>query len=450
MKVSRTGNLTSIRAGLAAAIMMLSISVLVVASLAQAGSVSYRVATSNTGGQANAQSSGGTVSWDGRLVVFESAASNLVPGDTNGVSDIFFKDTANGLITRISTDPSGNQLNGRSWAPKMNPDGSFVVFQSAASNLAAGDTNGVEDIYVLNVATKTATRASVSSSGVQANGVSELPTISTNGRFVAYRSAANNLVPGDTNGVTDVFVFDTSSRTTQRVSTNSSGLQANGQSGVTYGAWISGRGNHVVFESDATNLVSGDTNGARDIFVKNLVTGVTVRVSTGITGNQANSGSYAPAISANGDRIVFRSTASNLVPGDTRMCGSFNCSDVFVKDTQAGRTYWMSTADDGTPANAASWDPMISADGSTIGYSSDASNLVPGDVNGTYDIFVKDLNRWRVALMSTNATTGALGNGWSIGPMFSYNGTYVVFYSAASNLVAGDTNGVAEVYLAPN
>lgn len=416
------------------------------APAARGGSIGYRVATDYQGNQAAGRSSGGTVSWDGRFVVFESAAPNLVPGDTNGVSDIFFKDTANGLITRISTSPDGSQLNGRSWAPKMTPDGHYVSFQSAATNLVPGDNNAVEDVFVLNVWTGQSALASASSGGAPGNAVSELPTISTNGRFVAYRSQATNLVPGDTNGVTDVFVRDTWSNTTTRVSTSSAGNQANGQSGVTYGAWMAGGGSHVVFESDADNLVPGDTNGARDIFVKDLATGETTRVSTSGGGSQADGGNYAPSISANGRYVAFRSTASNLVQGDTLMCGAFNCSDVFVKDVATGRTYWMSVSDTGAPANSPSWDPMISPDGNFLGFSTNASNLVPGDTNGTYDIYVKDLRRFKGELVSKTAL-GALGNGWSIGPMFSYNGNHVVFYSDASNLVSGDTNNAAEVLL---
>lgn len=433
----------------AGAVAAVLIFVLIAASLALGGGVSYRVATDSAGNQANALSGGGTVSIDGRFVVLESTASNLVAGDTNGVSDVFFKDTLNGAITRISTDAAGNQLNGRSRAAKMTPDGHFVVFASAATNLVPGDSNAVEDIFIKDVWTGAVSRVSVSSGGTQANAISEIPTVSADGRYAAFRSDASNLVTGDTNLVTDVFVRDTQAGTTIRVSTDSASNQAKGQSGVTYGAWIAMGGNYVIFESDAANLVAGDTNNARDIFVKNLTTQETRRVSTDGAGNQANAGSYFPTISADGRYVAFRSIASNLVPGDTIMCGAINCSDVFAKDTLSGQVYWVSTDASGVPANGPSWDPAISPDGRFVAYSSDAANIVY-DGNSTYDVFVKDIDGGGVELVSKNAVSSIAGNDWSIGPQFSYGGGYIVFYSAASNLVTGDTNGVAEVFLSPN
>lgn len=450
MEVNRMKAATTRRAGWpAAAVVSALLAALVIASLALAGGASYRVATDSAGNQANAQSAGATVSIDGRFVVFESTASNLVPGDTNGVSDIFYKDTLNGAITRISTDAAGNQLNGRSWAPKMTPDGHYVVFGSAAANLVPGDTNTFEDIFIKNVWTGAVSRVSLNTGGGQSNAASDVPTVSANGRYVAFRSSASNLVTGDTNLVTDVFVRDTQTNTTTRVSTDAAGNQANGQSGVTYGPWIAMGGNHVIFESDASNLVTGDTNGARDIFVKNLTTGAITRVSTDGAGNQANGGSYFPTISADGRYVAFRSIATNLVVGDTIMCGAISCSDVFVKDTLSGQVYWISTDSAGVPANGPSWDPVISPDGRFVAYSSDAANIVY-DGNNTYDIFVKDISGGAVELVSKNAVTGVAGNGWSIGPQFSYGGGYVVYYSLASNLVTDDTNGLAEVFLSPN
>ncbi|MHB0915236.1 MAG: TolB family protein [Thermoleophilia bacterium] len=423
---------------------------LTVASLALGGGVSYRVATDNAGSQANGSSSGATSSIDGRYIVFESSATNLVPGDGNGVTDIFFKDTDNGLITRISTDSAGNEVYGANTAAKMTPDARYVVFQSPSDSLVAGDTNGVTDIYLKTVATGAIERVSVSTAGAQANGVSDLPTVSADGRYVAFRSTATNLVTGDTNGVADVFVRDVQSDTTTRVSTDSAGAQANGLSGFTYGAWIAAGGNHVVFESEATNLVAGDTNGAKDIFVKNLATGATTRVSTDALGNQTNGGSFFPTISADGRYVAFRSIASNLVAGDTVMCGALNCSDVFAKDTLSGQVYWVSTDAAGVAANASSWDPVISADGRFVAYSSNAGNIVPGDTNGTYDVFVRGTTGGPVELVSKNTATGTAGNNWSIGPMLSYGGGYVAFYSSADNLVPGDTNGASEVFLSPN
>jgi Tol biopolymer transport system component len=336
----------------------------------------------------------------------------------------------------------------------MTPDGQYVVFHSTASNLVSGDSNGTTDVFIKTVGTGAIERVSVSTAGGQANGMSDVGTVSADGRYVVFRSDATNLVTGDTNVATDVFVRDTQENTTTRVSTDLAGNQANGVSGRSYGPRIAAGGNHAVFESDATNLVTGDTNGARDIFVKNLTTGATTRVSTDGANNQANGGNYFPTISADGLYVAFRSIASNLVPGDTIMCGALNCSDVFVKDTLLGTVYWASTDSAGAPADRDSWDPAISPDGRYVSYSSDAANIVYGDdysdSNNNFDIFVKDIKGGAVELVSKNASTGIEGNGWSIGPSFSYGSGYVVYYSIANDLVAGDTNGVAEVFISPN
>ncbi len=198
-----------------------------------------------------------TLSADGRYVAYGSVASTLVAGDTNGARDIFVHDRTTATTTRVSVATGGTQSNGTSEDPVLSDDGRYVVFQAAASNLVAGDTNAVQDAFVHDRQTGTTSRLSVSSSGVEGNGDSLEPTIAGNGSAVAFESAATNLVTGDTNAAVDIFVRDLAAGTTVRVSVDSAGAQANGASDESS---FSGDGSHVAFESLASNLVAGDTN----------------------------------------------------------------------------------------------------------------------------------------------------------------------------------------------
>src|SRR5205823_5466864 len=230
---------------------------------------------------------------------------------------------------------AGAEANGTSFAPAISADGRFVAFPSEATNLVPGDTNGVTDVFVRDRRTGTTERVSVSSAGAEANGTSFTPAISADGRFVAFSSDATNLVGRDTNGAVDVFVNDRMTGMTERVSVDSTGAQANAASIEQFCPALSGDGRFVAFESDATNLVPGDTNGVADVFVHDRLTATTERVSVDSAGAQANDKSDFPAISADGSVVAFVSTASNLVPDDTNVCGSFmtpgSCPDLFVR-----------------------------------------------------------------------------------------------------------------------
>src|SRR6266571_2943311 len=293
------------------------------------------------------------VSTDGVVVAFDSEATNLVGGDTNGALDVFVRDRASGRTERVSVSSKGKQGNSGSAGPMLSGDGRFVTFSSGAANLVAGDTNGRSDIFVHDRMTGETTRVSVAADGAQGDNNSiGTAAISADGRFVAFASAASNLVPGDTNGVPDVFVHDLLTGATERVSVDSAGGEANGQSvgpgirgGSAFGARISGDGRLVAFDSIATNLVAGDTNTCGpffhdiagecpDVFVHDRLTGETVRVSVDSGGAQANDASTDPDISADGSTIGFFSAARNLVVGDTNTCPVFpnpgHCPDIFV------------------------------------------------------------------------------------------------------------------------
>jgi Tol biopolymer transport system component len=228
-----------------------------------------------------------------------------------------------------------------------------VAFASGATNFVAGDTNGATDVFVHDRQTGTTTRVSVASDGTQGNGDSSVlnPRISSDGRFVAFASLATNLVAGDTNAVADVFVHDRQTGATTRVSVASGGSQANGASGIFFPSLsISSDGRFVGFDSDATNLVSGDTNAATDVFVHDRQTGATTRVSRDSDGIQGNNIAAVPSLSPDGRFVGLDSDATNLVSGDSN-----GVSDIFVHDRQMGTTTRVSIAGDGAQANGNSF-----------------------------------------------------------------------------------------------
>jgi Tol biopolymer transport system component len=406
-----------------------------------------RVSVDNTGNQGNGGSYTSSISGDGRYVAFESGASNLVMGDTNAVGDVFVKDRQTGQITRVSVDDSGNQGNAVSGNPSISADGRFVAFQSFASNLVAGDTNGRYDVFVYDMQTGQIGRVSVDNTGIQGNAGSSDPTISADGRYVAFVSSATNLIPGDTN-VAGVVVHDRSTGQNTRVSVDSAGNPSSGSKPS-----INANGRFVAFESSLANLVPGDNNSASDIFVHDRdVSGSgvfdtpgniqTTRVSVDNNGVQGNADSMAPAISADGRYVAFDSRATNLVAGDTN-----NREDTFVHDRQTGQTTRVSVDSAGNQGNSVSyWPVSISADGRYVAFGSDASNLVAGDTNNVWDIFVRDRQAGQTIRASVSSS-GTEGNNNSYGPSLSADGKVVAFESDATTLETGDSNSNSDIFV---
>ena len=401
--------------------------------------ITQRVSVSTGGGEGNGPSEDSFISANGRYVAFTSWATNLVPGDTNGELDVFVRDGLAGTTERVSVSSGGAEGNGRSEDPSISADATYVAFSSYATNLVAGDTNNYSDVFVHNRQTGTTERVNVSTGGGQSNDQSLNPSISADGRYVAFDSTATNLVPGDTNTWRDVFVHDRESGTTERVSVSSGGGQGNSDS---YDPSISADGRYVSFQSWASDLVPGDTNGRFDVFVRDRQTATTERVSVGSWGEQGNDHSDGWSISADGRYVAFSSFATNLVAGDTN-----NCSDGFIHDRQAGTTERVSVSTDGGEGNDNSWFTSISADGRYVAFESYATNLVPGDTNGSRDNFVHDRQAGTTERVSVS-TGGSQGNSNSwLPPCISADGRYVAFGSWASNLVPGDTNGSRDVFV---
>jgi Tol biopolymer transport system component len=242
-------------------------------------------------------------------VAFVSNASNLVAGDTNGLYDVFVRDLTSTTTVRVSVDSDEVEGNNNPSDPSISADGGFVAFASAASNLVAGDTNSYRDVFVRDLTAGTTVRVSVDSDEEQANGRSYDPSISADGRYVAFHSDASNLVALDLNVRNDVFVRDLTSTTTVRVSVDSDEVEGDAGSS---GPSISADGRFVAFDSYATNLVAGDTNGRDDVFVRDLTATTTIRVSVNNLGVQGNFGSTDPSISADGRYVGFISAATNL------------------------------------------------------------------------------------------------------------------------------------------
>lgn len=282
------------------------------------------VSVNSVGKQGNDHSEWPSVSADGRFVAFESKARNLVAGDSNHLSDVFVHDRKTGKTVRASVGASGQQGNGESYFPAISADGRWVAFTSAADNLVDGDTNNSDDVFVHDLSTGVTERVSVDSAGAQSQGNNFSRFISSDGRFVAFESGAGNLVNGDTNSASDIFVRDRLLGATTRVSVNSAGKQANWFSIF---SGMSADGRFVTFESAASNLVPGDTNLTDDIFIHDRLNGKTSLVSVDSSGMQSNGRSFFPVINADGRSVAFVSEADNLVAGDTNQQ-----TDVFVRD----------------------------------------------------------------------------------------------------------------------
>lgn len=345
--------------------------------------VTERVSVASDGSEAAGQSATPALSADGRFVAFASAAPNLVPGDANGRFDVFVHDRMDGTTELVSVASDGAQGTSDSVAPAISADGRLVAFASAAGNLVPGDGNASFDIFLRDRLAQTTTRVSVGTGGVEANGLSLAPRLSADGAVVVFHSFASNLVPGDTNGVPDVFVHAVAAGTTLRASVASDGTQGTQQS---VGSSIAADGRFVAFDSDAPNLVPGDTNGRTDVFVHDLVTGATERVSVSSLGGEGNNRSGfldPPALSADGRFVAFTSGANNLVPNDTN-----NVVDVMLYDRATGEIRRVNVTPDGTEADGSSslW-PSVSADARVVVFASMATNLVPGDVNFAQDVF---------------------------------------------------------------
>ncbi len=402
-----------------------------------------RASISDTEAEGNDRSQDPAISSDGRFVAFTSYATNLVSSDSNNEADVFIRDTLSGTTEIVSVADDESASNGYSGGPSISSDGRYVAFYSEATNLVTGDTNLRRDIFVRDRQAGTTTRVSVRTDGGQASNTSTYPSISADGRYVAFASSASDLVTGDVNGYRDVFVHDRQTGTTLLISRGPGGVIGNNESN-----WptISGDGQWVVYQSTATNLVSGDTNAKSDVFIRSLVTLATDRVSLSDSEAQVLGDSLAASVSSDGRFVAFSSEATSLVAADNN-----GHSDVFIRDRTLGVTERVNVSSDEQQVSVSSWTedylrPTVSADGRYVAFRSDAPNLVAADVNGMSDVFVRDRQAGTTSMVSVS-TGGRQGNDNCWGQsLISANGRFVAF-DTDSHTLLNDSNGYTDVYV---
>lgn len=342
-------------------------------------------------------------------------------------------------IRRLSSSPSGAPGSASSWNPRITPDGRFVVFVSRASDIG---TVGVGRQVLLSepgAGTLQQVSLGVGAAPPNEGSYTDLPSISADGRYVAYDSLATNLVAGDTNGVADVFVWDRFSSETRLVSSSSDSTLGNGPSGA---GSISGDGRIVCFGSSSSNLVPGDANSQHDVFVKDMTTGAIELASLSSAGLQASGSSGACSISADGRFVAFGSNAENLVAG-----GQNGFYDIFVRDRALGYTELISMSSDGMPSDGTSFLPSISGDGNRVAFESDG-RLAPNDPGNSPDIYLRDRSTGRTTLVSRSWDRSTAGNNVSwMGANISADGGFVVFLSWANNLVLDDIRDTGDTFI---
>jgi Tol biopolymer transport system component len=381
------------------------------------------------------------ISADGRYVVFESFATNLVCSAVAG-QDVFVRDRLTGRAVVASVPWNGGSGNHNSFDPVISADGRYVAFASQASNLVPGDTNGLVDIFLRDLQAGTTTRLSVSSAGEQSNGISHGTAISGDGRVVAFHSDASNLVPGDTNGRWDTFVRDLAAGTIERVSVSTAG-EDSGHLGALNPS-ISADGRYVAFLAQGS-LDPSVIQHQQEIYIRDRAAGTTTLVRPTAAGGLSNTGIRFANVSASGRFVAFQSNSDNIVVPDQNGFAH----DIFLKDLATGATTLVSQSTDGTRGNRDSWFPTVSADGRYVAFHSWANNLVPGDTNihPYYDVFVRDTVLGTTTRVNVTPSGGE-ADGSSSAPSISADGSLVLFESTSANLADGDHNGFQDVFLA--
>jgi len=350
-------------------------------------------------------------------------------------------------IERVSVAANGNEVAGYFFVTDVTPDGRYVVFAYSLDDLVPGDSNGKSDVFVLDRDDGSIELISVNSNEVQPTGVdggSSNGTISNDGRYVAFESKSAELVLNDTNGLVDVFVRDRQTTNTARVSLSNGGMQITGNSRGS----ISGSGNFVVFQSDGDDAVTGDTNTEQDVFRRDLVNQDTIRVSISDVEMEAIypfGGSFSPSISDDGNRIGFLSGAENLVADDDN-----GHQDMFVRDVADGTTTRVSLTSTGAQQENGGCNEtaVISANGLTVAFASSADNLVPGDNNGLTDVFVREIGSTSLEIVSVaTGSTTFITDGFTSFPTISPDGRYVGFWSRSTQLDPRHVNGAFHGYI---
>ncbi|HEV2679661.1 MAG TPA: hypothetical protein VGV14_04105 [Rhodanobacter sp.] len=370
-------------------------------------------------------------------MAFISMSSNLATGVTMPGMSIYLRVPANQATTLVSANADGARANAPSVDPTFASRGRYVVFSSNATNLTSERTFGKKQIFRKDLVSKQVVLVSVDADGEAAAGDNAYASVSADGNIIAFTSYAA-LAPGCTATHVNIYVRDVARSKTTCLSVGSNGEEANDGS---FQPSISADGSKVAFRSSANNLVSGDTNRVDDVFVRDMTTNTTTLVSVGVDGESANAESTEPSISGDGTRVAFTSNASNLVAGSNH-----HVEEIFVRDLAKGKTILASSRDGKTFADGTSVQPRLSLDGNTVVFMSAATNLTPQPTNGHRNIYALDLAKKQLRRISV-ATHGADLNGDCFQPAVSADGSIVAFRSNASNLVESDTNLTDDVFV---
>ncbi|MBA3249436.1 MAG: PD40 domain-containing protein [Geodermatophilaceae bacterium] len=409
-------------------------------ALAERVPLTARVSLDSADQQADGNSYHSAVSADGRFVAFVSSATNLVPGDTNGRQDVFVRDRVLGTTERVSVSSAEVEATSDGVQPSISADGRFVAFASDASNLAPADLTGHSDVFVRDRLRGATARISLSRFGSDADDDSFAPAISADGRTVAFLSQATDLVAGDQNARTDVFVVSAATGSVELASVGSGGPADDDA----FAPALSDDGRAMVWASRATTLVPGSSGGLAQVYARDRSAGTTTLVSTGSAGTgDGESGLNGLAVSADGARVAFSSDAGNLVPGDGN-----GARDIFVRDIAAATTSLVSVHSSGAQGDIDSGYIRldISADGRFVAFASAASTLVDKDTNGFVDCFVHELSTGTTQRVSLNIRGRESARG-GVDPALSADGRIVTFHSLAPNLVLGDSNRALDVFV---
>lgn len=397
----------------------------------------------STGSLGNARSEDvwQSITANGRYVVINSRATNMVPGVTDHKAHLYVRDLKTGKIALADVSDSGAVGNGDSFGGTISADGRYVAFTSAAANLVPHDTAKYFDVFVRDLVAKKTYRISTAWNGQNGNAMSFRAEISGNGQYVAFTSLATNLLPGLTSHGSIAYVYDMATKKLADASVNSSGVQANSDAQA---PTISHNGRYVGYSSRATNLSPGATDGRWNVYVRDMVRHVTILASAGASNVHSSAelpitaqGSLGSTLSPDGRYIAFGAWIQKPTGPDLGL---------FMHDMATGKTERVDVSSSGTPADGMTFFLCsISSGGRYLAFASQATNLVPAKTNGTWNIYIRDLKSGSTRLISVGVG-GAVSNGESAYPAISADGSTVVFISAASNLVPGGTGGQMNVF----
>lgn len=380
-----------------------------------------RVSLTSGGAQTEKGARGGSLSADGRFVALVSESADLVPGDTNGVVDIFVRDRQTGGVERINLTPTAAQSNTAAYDPVISPDGRYVAFKSAAADLVAGDTNGKDDFFVRDRRTGTTRKIT----GVVPDFTLFEVVFSPDSRYAGYAAGALHL-------------FDLQSGTLTKVGPWQDEV---------YGISVAAGGRYLTFESHRGDIVAGDTNATNDVFVHDRQSGTTEIAALASDGTRITGPSQSGAISADGRYVYFSTGSANVVPGDAD-----SSSDVFVRDRLEKTTVRVSVTSGGSSGtvpsglmSAGSRSPVITPDGRYCVFTSNMRDLDPLDTGKEFDAFVHDLVTGTTELVSRADGSGTAHGGDAVG--VTADGWTVSFTSYVPDLVPGDTNVGTDVFL---